>query len=60
MTDVYVVNNNHFRGQAVANAAMLQAQVTGDKSRVPRTLFEKYRDALAPLAQPAASDPKLL
>jgi len=60
VTDVYVVNNNHFRGQAVANAAMLQAQVTGDKSRVPRTLFEKYRDALAPLAQPAASDPKLL
>ena len=60
VTDVYVVNNNHFRGQAVANAAMLQAQVTGDKSRVPWTLFEKYRDALAPLAQPAASDPKLL
>jgi uncharacterized protein YecE (DUF72 family) len=55
VTDVYVVNNNHFRGQAVANAAMLQAQVTGEKAKVPPTLFEKYRDALAPLAQPSTS-----
>jgi uncharacterized protein YecE (DUF72 family) len=55
VADVYVVNNNHFRGQAVANAAMLQSQVTGEKVRVPSPLFEAYRDALKPFAAPAAS-----
>jgi uncharacterized protein YecE (DUF72 family) len=60
VTDVYVVNNNHFRGQAVANAAMLQAQVTGEKAKVPPTVFDRYREALAPLAEPAVSGPTLL
>jgi uncharacterized protein YecE (DUF72 family) len=60
VTDVYVVNNNHFRGQAVANAAMLQAQVTGEKAKVPPTVFDKYREALAPLAEPAGATAKLL
>ena len=50
---MYVVNNNHFRGQAVANAAMLQSQVTGGRAKVPPPLFETYRKELAPFAQPA-------
>jgi uncharacterized protein YecE (DUF72 family) len=57
VTDVYVVNNNHFRGQAVANAAMLQSQVTGKKRLVPAQLFETYRDVLKPFAQPARVEP---
>ena len=51
--DVYVVNNNHFRGQAVANAAMLQSQVTGRKAKVPPTLFDSYGKVLQPFAEPA-------
>ena len=57
VTDVYVVNNNHFRGQAVANAAMLQSQVTGKKPAVPPQLFDTYRAALKPFAQPASAAP---
>jgi uncharacterized protein YecE (DUF72 family) len=56
VTDVYVVNNNHFRGQAVANAAMLQSQVTGKKFAVPPDLFETYREVLQPFAHPARPD----
>ncbi|HUJ26355.1 MAG TPA: DUF72 domain-containing protein [Myxococcales bacterium] len=48
--EVYVVNNNHFAGQAVANAAMLEAQVTGHKVRVPDTLLQAYPKELAPVA----------
>jgi uncharacterized protein YecE (DUF72 family) len=57
--DVYVVNNNHFRGQAVANAAMLEAQVTGERVRVPETLFHTYEKVLAPFARPDAKAPRL-
>jgi len=53
VADVYVVNNNHFRGQAVANAAMLQSQVMGGKAKVPPTLFESYVKVLQPFAAPA-------
>jgi len=55
VTDVYVVNNNHFCGQAVANAAMLQSQVTHEKSKVPPRLFETYGNVLAPFAAPSAA-----
>ena len=51
VTDVYVVNNNHFAGQAVANALMLEAQVTGEKVKVPETLLEAYPKELARLAE---------
>lgn len=45
--EVYVVNNNHFAGQAVANAAMLEAQVTGRPVRVPETLLRSYPEELS-------------
>ncbi|MGH9369794.1 MAG: DUF72 domain-containing protein [Thermoanaerobaculia bacterium] len=39
---VYVILNNHFRGQAVTNALMLQKALTGDSRNVPETLLESY------------------
>jgi uncharacterized protein YecE (DUF72 family) len=50
VTDVYVVNNNHFAGQAVTNALMLQAQVTGEPVTVPPTLLQSYPKELQPIA----------
>ena len=50
VTDVYVVNNNHFAGQAVTNALMLEAEVTGDKVKVPETLLQAYPKELRPIA----------
>ncbi len=54
-SEIYVVTNNHFRGQSVANAAMLQSMVRGRKVEVPAPLLERYREVLAPFAE-AASD----
>lgn len=55
--DVYVVTNNHFRGQAVANAIMLESMVEERRAEAPAELFARYRDALGPYATPAASEP---
>ena len=49
--DVYVVTNNHFRGQAPANAKMLEAMVAGRRVEVPPELLTTYREALAPFAE---------
>jgi uncharacterized protein YecE (DUF72 family) len=49
VTDVYVVNNNHFAGQAVTNALMLEAQVTQKPVKIPETLLGAYPKELAPL-----------
>lgn len=52
--DVYVVTNNHFRGQAAANALMLAGMVRGSKALAPEGLYDVFRDALAPFAEPDA------
>ena len=52
VTDVYVVNNNHFAGQAVVNALMLEAEVTGRPVPVPETLLEAYPKELSGIAAP--------
>ncbi len=39
---VYVVMNNHFMGQAVANALELKHQLLGEKVPVPAPLVRKY------------------
>jgi hypothetical protein len=44
------VNNNHFAGQAVTNALMLEAQVTGARVNVPPTLLQAYPKELGPIA----------
>jgi uncharacterized protein YecE (DUF72 family) len=44
--DVYVVTNNHFRGQAVANAKMLEAMVEGRRVEAPAELVRAFPEAL--------------
>ena len=39
---VYVVTNNHYRGQALANALQIKNMITGEKVDVPEVLLEKY------------------
>ena len=46
-TEVYVVTNNHYRGQAVTNAAMLDAMLTGAPVAVPPGVLAAYPAALA-------------
>jgi uncharacterized protein YecE (DUF72 family) len=55
--DVYVVTNNHFRGQAVANAKMLEALVEGRRVEAPPGVLQAYAAALAPFAGPPALGP---
>ena len=50
--DVFVVTNNHFRGQAVANALMLQSLVEGKKVPAPPQLFDAYGETLGGYAAP--------
>jgi uncharacterized protein YecE (DUF72 family) len=50
--DVYVVTNNHFRGQAPANAKMLEGLVEGRRVEAPSGLVARYAEALAPFADP--------
>jgi uncharacterized protein YecE (DUF72 family) len=42
---VFVVLNNHFRGQAVVNALQLQSMLTGKTARGPRSLVSAYPSA---------------
>jgi uncharacterized protein YecE (DUF72 family) len=39
---VYVITNNHYRGQAMANALQIRNMITGQKVDVPELLLEKY------------------
>jgi uncharacterized protein YecE (DUF72 family) len=54
--DVYVVTNNHFRGQAVANAKMLESMVEHRRVEAPKELMERY-DVLRRFAVTAANEP---
>lgn len=49
----YAILNNHFRGQAVANALEFQEALTGRRRPLPDSLFETY-PALAKVADRAA------
>lgn len=49
--DVYVVTNNHFRGQAAANAIMLAGMFRGKLQRAPEALVDAYPEALAGLGE---------
>jgi uncharacterized protein YecE (DUF72 family) len=39
---VYVITNNHYRGQALANALQIKNMVTGEKVDVPLDLIKQY------------------
>jgi len=54
---VYAILNNHFRGQAVANALQLQALLTGATREVPETLRDHY-PALSAATTTAPSEPQ--
>jgi uncharacterized protein YecE (DUF72 family) len=54
---VYVILNNHFRGQAVTNALMMQKALTGESRAVPETLLETYPQ-LSAVAAPSAASPQ--
>jgi uncharacterized protein YecE (DUF72 family) len=47
--ETYVITNNHYLGQAPANAAMLKKLAGEPDVTVPPELEEKYRAVLAPL-----------
>lgn len=55
--EVYVIANNHFRGQAVCNALMLKASLQGERARAPAVLLEhfpklrEYADPDAPVQE---------
>jgi uncharacterized protein YecE (DUF72 family) len=49
--DVYVVTNNHFRGQAAANAKMLEGMVTGGRVEAPPELVDAFPEALKPFVK---------
>lgn len=53
VSDAYVVTNNHYKGKAVANAAMLKSMVTGAKVPVPSGVFDAYQDAVKGYTEPA-------
>jgi uncharacterized protein YecE (DUF72 family) len=40
--DVYVITNNHFEGQAVANAVMLNAMLSGKRVPAPEPTLARY------------------
>lgn len=52
--DVYVVTNNHFRGQAVANAKMLEALTERRRVAAPPPTAERFAEALAPFLAPGS------
>ena len=53
--EIYVVTNNHFRGQEVANAIMLRSMLEGRKVPVPPALLEAFGEVLGTFAEPQAS-----
>jgi uncharacterized protein YecE (DUF72 family) len=53
-SEVYVITNNHYKGKAVANAAMLKSMVTGERVPAPSGVFETYGETVGGYAQPAA------
>lgn len=48
--ETYAVTNNHPRGQATANAEMIEAMLTGKKVEAPPGLFDQYARELEPYA----------
>ena len=53
VTDVYVITNNHYEGKGPTNALMIRAMLEGRRIKAPPVLFETYKSALAPYADPA-------
>jgi uncharacterized protein YecE (DUF72 family) len=41
-SQVYIITNNHYRGQALANALQLKNMITGEKLDIPELLLKHY------------------
>jgi uncharacterized protein YecE (DUF72 family) len=39
---VFVITNNHYRGQALANALQIKNMITGEKLDIPHLLLKQY------------------
>ena len=39
---IFVITNNHYRGQALANALQIKNMITGDKLDIPGSLLEQF------------------
>jgi uncharacterized protein YecE (DUF72 family) len=39
---IYIITNNHYRGQAMANALQIRNMISGEKVDVPELMLEKY------------------
>jgi len=39
---IYVITNNHYRGQAMANALQIKNMITGEKLEIPGSLIKQY------------------
>jgi uncharacterized protein YecE (DUF72 family) len=55
---LFVMNNNHYRGQAVVNALQLKSALSGKKVRVPEPLAEQY-PVLREIAAPSVEGGRL-
>ena len=51
--EVYVVANNHYRGQAMANVVMARSLLAGEPAPAPPELLAAYPEVLAPYARAA-------
>ncbi len=49
--DVYVITNNHYRGQAAANAIMLAGMLHSRPQRAPASLVDAFADSLEGLVE---------
>jgi len=41
---IFVITNNHYRGQALANALQIKNMTTGQKINIPNTLLKQFPD----------------
>jgi len=53
---IHVVLNNHFRGQAVANALAIQSMISGERSPAPPGILETYPETSRHLVIQAESN----
>jgi uncharacterized protein YecE (DUF72 family) len=56
-SETFIITNNHFQGQAIANAVMLKAMVEGESVASPPPIVAAYPDLLAGFASVRAPSP---
>ena len=53
--ETFIITNNHFQGQAIANAVMLQSKLAGKPVPAPPPVVATYPEQLAGFARPEPS-----